>query len=53
MAKQKINRVTALLLDNLWLWAILAMAISLVYGAWALIEVSNMHMHPVPPTGWR
>jgi hypothetical protein len=31
----------------------LAMAISLVYEAWALIEASNMHMHPMPPTGWR
>jgi hypothetical protein len=46
------NKITALLLDNLWFWAVLAMAISLVYGAWALIEASNMHMYPLTPKGW-
>ncbi|MDT7891976.1 MAG: hypothetical protein RQ952_04460 [Thermoproteota archaeon] len=49
---KKMNRITALLLDNLWFWAILAMTISLVYGAWALIEASNMHMPSLTPKGW-
>ena len=38
--------VTAYLLDNLWLWAIVIFIIALIYGAWALIESVNMHTPP-------
>ncbi|GAY25619.1 hypothetical protein ATG_08220 [Desulfurococcaceae archaeon AG1] len=36
--------VTAYLLDNLWLWAILIFVIAMVYGVWAMIESSVMHI---------
>ncbi len=38
--------LTAYLLDNLWLWALLAFAIALAYGAWAMIEGGSMHVPP-------
>ena len=45
--------VTALLLDNLWLWMAILLGIALIYGAWALIETTTMHTPPgIKPRGW-
>jgi hypothetical protein len=37
------------LLDNLWLWATLALAIMATYGLWVLLEIMNMHGIHSPP----
>jgi len=48
------NRITGMILDNLWFWAMIAFGIMAVYGIWALIEAINMHAAPfyIPPRGW-
>lgn len=38
--------VTAYLLDNLWLWAILIFIIAMAYGVWAMIDSGAIHMPP-------
>ena len=46
MASQSRNPITAYLLDNLWLWALIAFGMALIYGVWVLIETTVMHTPP-------
>jgi hypothetical protein len=41
--------LAARIIDNLWLWAIVALAIMFIYAAWALIEALVMHSPKAPP----
>jgi len=47
------NKITGMILDNLWFWAIVAFGIMAAYGIWVLVETINMHAaHHIPPKGW-
>ncbi|MEM1610767.1 MAG: hypothetical protein QXQ57_03870 [Sulfolobales archaeon] len=47
------KQVFAELLDNLWFWGALALAILVIYGVWALLEATGMHGMPgIIPRGW-
>jgi hypothetical protein len=43
------RKIKTSLLDNLWLWALLAFGIMATYGLWVLFEIMGMHGSPVIP----
>jgi len=43
------RKIKSSLLDNLWLWAILAFSIMAIYGLWVTFEVMGMHGFKVIP----
>lgn len=45
-SSSKSSRPFALLLDNLWFWALLIFGLVAIYGIWALVEIINMHTVP-------
>ena len=43
------SRILGEILDNLWLWAAVALVIMFIYASWVLLEALTTHTPEIPP----